>query len=181
MTLITELLHHTIPTGIFTASSENLLEIQILGLHSNLCCAVLNCSVVSDSSKPHGLYPTRFLLSVGILPVKILEGVSLLQGIFPTQGSNPGLLHCNLPNQKLEVGPEICFHKSFIWFKCMFNALIGSLQSPLRVIITVVLPGNPKYIFLARTVHLRVLGVPKVPTVVDIMVIWVKFTHSSPF
>lgn len=43
----------------------------------------------------------------------------------------------------------------------MFNALIGSLQSPLRVIITVVLPGNPKYIFLARTVHLRVLGVPK--------------------
>ena len=33
----------------------------------------------------------------GILQVRILEwvgGLSFLQGIFPTQGSNPGLLHC---------------------------------------------------------------------------------------
>ena len=32
----------------------------------------------------------------GILQVRILEWVAylLLQGIFPTQGSNPGLLHC---------------------------------------------------------------------------------------
>ena len=32
----------------------------------------------------------------GILQVRILEwgSISLLQGIFPTQGSNPGLLHC---------------------------------------------------------------------------------------
>ena len=33
----------------------------------------------------------------GILQARILESVSshsLLQGIFPTQGSNPGLLHC---------------------------------------------------------------------------------------
>ena len=32
----------------------------------------------------------------GILEARILEWValSLLQGIFPTQGSNPGLLHC---------------------------------------------------------------------------------------
>ena len=49
-----------------------------------------SCSVVSDSLQPHGLYSpwnspgqnTR----VGSL--------SLLQGIFPTQGSNPGLPHC---------------------------------------------------------------------------------------
>ena len=32
----------------------------------------------------------------GVLQARILEWVafSLLQGIFPTQGSNPGLLHC---------------------------------------------------------------------------------------
>jgi len=49
-----------------------------------------SCSVMSDSLRPHGLYSpwnspgqnTR----VGSL--------SLLQGIFPTQGSSPGLLHC---------------------------------------------------------------------------------------
>ena len=49
-----------------------------------------SCSVVSDSSWPHGLYspwnsPGQ---STG-------EGsLFLLQGIFPTQGSNPGLPHC---------------------------------------------------------------------------------------
>ena len=31
----------------------------------------------------------------GILQTRILEwDLSLLQGIFPTQGTNPGLLHC---------------------------------------------------------------------------------------
>ena len=46
-------------------------------------------SVVSDSSEPHGLYnpwnsPGQ---NTGV------GSLSLLQGIFPTQGSNPGLLH----------------------------------------------------------------------------------------
>ena len=39
-----------------------------------------SCSVMSDSLLPHGLYT-----GVGSLT---------LQRIFPTQGSNPGLLHC---------------------------------------------------------------------------------------
>ena len=47
-------------------------------------------SVVSDSLRPHGLYspwnsPGQ---NTGV------GSHSLLQGIFPTQGSNPGLLHC---------------------------------------------------------------------------------------
>ena len=47
-------------------------------------------SVVSDSLQPYGLYspwnsPGQNA-GVGSLP--------LLQGIFPTQGLNPGLLHC---------------------------------------------------------------------------------------
>ena len=47
-------------------------------------------SVMSDSLGPHGLYspwnsPGQ---NTGV------GGLSLLQGIFPSQGSNPGLLHC---------------------------------------------------------------------------------------
>ena len=49
-----------------------------------------SCSVVSDSLRPHGLYnPYNSLgqkTGVGSL--------SFLQGIFPTQGSNSGLPHC---------------------------------------------------------------------------------------
>ena len=52
-------------------------------------------SVVSDSSRPHRLWPTR-LLHPWDFPGKS-TGVGcyfLLQRIFPTQGSNPGLPHC---------------------------------------------------------------------------------------
>ena len=50
-----------------------------------------SCSVVSDSLWPHGLYspcnsPSQ---NTGV------GSLSLLQGIFPTQGSNPGLPHCS--------------------------------------------------------------------------------------
>ena len=53
-------------------------------------CASESCSVLSDSLQPHGLYspwnsPGQ---NTGV------GNFSLLQGIFPTQGSNPGLLHC---------------------------------------------------------------------------------------
>ena len=54
-----------------------------------------SCSIVSDSLPPHGLQPTR-LLCPWDFPGKS-TGVGchfLLQGIFPTQGLNPGLLYC---------------------------------------------------------------------------------------
>ena len=52
-------------------------------------------SVVSDSLQPHGLYPTR-LLRPWDSPGKNTGAGSraLPQGIFPTLGSNLGLLHC---------------------------------------------------------------------------------------
>ena len=57
-------------------------------LSAHFTCA----SVMSDSLRPHGLYPTRLLCS-RIFKAGILEWVhSLLQRIFPTQGSNPCLL-----------------------------------------------------------------------------------------
>ena len=52
-------------------------------------------SVMSDSLQLHGLQPTRLLCpwnSVGKNTGVISH--SFLQRIFPTQGSNPGLLHC---------------------------------------------------------------------------------------
>ena len=46
--------------------------------------------------QPHGFWPTRLLCPWGFSRQKILEWVAMLfsRGIFPTQGSNPGLLHC---------------------------------------------------------------------------------------
>ena len=51
--------------------------------------------VMSDSLWPHGLLPARLLCPWNSLGKN--TGVichALLQGIFPTQGSNPSLLHC---------------------------------------------------------------------------------------
>ena len=47
-------------------------------------------SVVSDSWQPHGLYSPWNSLGQNTR----VGSCSLLQGIFPTQGSNPGLPHC---------------------------------------------------------------------------------------
>jgi len=54
----------------------------------DLACAMFSCSVMSNSLQPHSS-------SVhGILQAMILEWVAMPCSIFPTQGSNPGLLHC---------------------------------------------------------------------------------------
>ena len=60
-----------------------------------LLCAWLyvlceSLSVVSDSLRPHGMYSSWNSpgQNTGV------DSLSLLQGIFPTQGSNPGLRHC---------------------------------------------------------------------------------------
>ena len=52
-------------------------------------------SVVSDSLQPRGLWPARILCPWGSPGKNTGVGsYSLLQGIFPTQGSNPGLWSC---------------------------------------------------------------------------------------
>ena len=58
-------------------------------------------SVLSDSSRPHGLHSPWN--SPGQNPG--VHSLSLLQGIFPTQGSNPGLPHCRqIPYQLSHQG-----------------------------------------------------------------------------
>ena len=54
-----------------------------------------SCSVMSNSLRRHGLQPTRVFLPWDSPGKDTGVGCHfLLQGIFPTQGSNPGLLHC---------------------------------------------------------------------------------------
>ena len=51
-------------------------------------------SVMSDSLRPHGPYSPWNSPGKNTFQASRQEGLSLLQGIFPTQGSNPGLLPC---------------------------------------------------------------------------------------
>ena len=63
-------------------------------------------SIVSDSLQPHGLYSPWNSLGQNTR----VGSLSLLQGIFPTQGSNPGLLHCRriLYQLSRKGRPESC-------------------------------------------------------------------------
>ena len=68
----------------------------------------VNCSVIYNSLPPHGLWATR-LLSPWDSPGKNtgVSNHSLLQGIFPTQGLNPHLLHCKQTLYCLSQGSAI--------------------------------------------------------------------------
>ena len=94
-----DLIHGLLPHRCYTNASEpDALAEQNKGeakstflfAHSGLGTEIKSRSVVSNSLWPRGLYspwdsPGQ---STGV------GSLSLLQGIFPTQGSNPGLPHC---------------------------------------------------------------------------------------
>ena len=71
-----------------------------------------SCSVMSDSLQPHGLY------SPGNSPGQntLVGSLSLLQGIFPTQESNLGLLHCRRTLYQLshKRSPVLCIRSDQI-------------------------------------------------------------------
>ena len=61
---------------------------------TNMGCCCLVASVMSDSVQPYRLQPARLLCPWDSLSKSTRVGChALLQGILPTQGSNPGLLH----------------------------------------------------------------------------------------
>ena len=65
------------------------------GTFSSSTVGCESSSVVSSSLQPHGLWPARLVCPWNSPGQNTGEGShSLLQGIFPTQGSNPGLPHC---------------------------------------------------------------------------------------
>ena len=86
-----------------------------------LCWVVLSRSFVPNSWPPHGLQPSRLLYPWNS-PGKNtgVASYSFLQGIFPTQGSNPGLLHCRqiLYCLSHQGSP----HKKTHFPKCPFSA-----------------------------------------------------------
>ena len=80
-----------------TVNSQEITHICTHSVQMLMCvcvCVCVSCSVVSDCLRPHGLQPTR-LLCLWDSPGKNtgVDCHSLLQRIFPTQGSSPGLLH----------------------------------------------------------------------------------------
>ena len=79
---------HCCGDGIASRSSQLKEQGNICG-YTNLCICESG-SVMSNSLQPHGLY------SPWSSPGQNTEvgSHSLLQGIFPTQGWNPGLPHC---------------------------------------------------------------------------------------
>ena len=83
---------------------------------------------MSDSSWPYGLYsPWNFPgQNTG------LGSLSLLQGIFPTQGSNPALLHCRRILYQLS-------HMGLTWSLHFVFALWGNLSWFSRLIIVVLI------------------------------------------
>ena len=70
---------------------------QVWGSNFLVCIAVFSRSVMWDSLRPHGLLgsPPGTSVHEGFSRQEYLSGChALLQGIFPTQGSNLDLLHC---------------------------------------------------------------------------------------
>ena len=80
-----------------------------------------SCSVLSDSLGPHGLPNLWNSPSQNT----VMGNLSLFQGIFPTQGSNPGLPHCtqilyqwatiSLLNMCLSLFSHRATIQNFVW------------------------------------------------------------------
>ena len=63
-------------------------------VNSSNHCAVVSLSVLSNSLQPYGLLPARLLCPWGFSRQEYWSGLPCPPpGIFPTQGSNPGLPH----------------------------------------------------------------------------------------
>ena len=72
-----------------------LYQLSHKGIYTKIYMCVLASLIISHSLRPHGMRPTMFLCPWNSTGQNTgVDSLSLLQGIFPTQGSNPGLLHC---------------------------------------------------------------------------------------
>ena len=81
-------------------------------------------SVVSDSLRSHRLKPSRLLCAWNSLRKNTGVGChSLLQGIFPTQGLNPGLKHCR--RILYQLSHQGSPRNSRLW-QCLLTAVVNS-------------------------------------------------------
>ena len=104
-----------------------LLKIWSALYHKGLCLIVYIFSLIIETeTASHSVYGPQGSSVHGVLQARILEAGShsLLQGIFLTQGSNPGLLHCRwiLTIWAAREAPS----KPFTWLslKCALNLVL---------------------------------------------------------
>ena len=109
---------HTLYLYLYSMHYSNTCHLQC-GWSVNILCESVSHSAVSHSLWPHRLKPTRLLCPWNSPGKNTGVGChSLLQGIFPTQGSNPGLLHCRqiLYHLNLQGSKHLtCSYKSNNW------------------------------------------------------------------
>ena len=79
---------------IYSAVSITAIQKGNLVIYICVCVCVLSLSVLSDSLRPYELHPAKLLCPWNFSGQNTRVGHHfLLQGIFPTQGSNLSLLH----------------------------------------------------------------------------------------
>ena len=112
-------------------------------------CESESHSVVSDSLRPHGLQSQWYSLgqNTGV------GSLSLLQGIFPTQGSKPSLPHCrqilyqlsHKGSSRTPEGVAYCFSRGSSWPRNWTGvSCIAGNSLPTE------LSGKPKYMYVKR-------------------------------
>ena len=110
----------------------------------------VSSSVVSNSLQPHGLQPARLLCPWNSLGKNTRVSCHFfLQGIFPTQGSKPGLLNCRQilyhlnhqggPDQVVTLCGTYCFPPFFHTRPALF--LTTDLSTMKRGTLSVLLLG----------------------------------------
>ena len=106
---------------------------------SRVHSSIVSVTLVSNSLRPHGLQPARLLCPWDSPGKNTGVGChSFLQGIFPTQGSNPGLPHCRqilyrLSHQGSPSVEYVSHHtrnprlllKSTLWLMAGFKSTCG--------------------------------------------------------
>ena len=88
-------LNHQILSTLSPSKASIQLKRCYLVNETSFYVLMMRRSVMSDSLRPHGLQPTRLLCPWDFPGNSTrVDCHFLLQGIFPTQRSNPGLPHC---------------------------------------------------------------------------------------
>ena len=111
----------------FATYDTYFVEVCFNYCNKNMLSAVLSCSAVSISLRPHGLQPARLLCLWDSSGKNTGVGChALLQGIFLTQGLNSGLLHCRQTLYHLNhQGSQICLENA-LYFKIFLNLFLDS-------------------------------------------------------
>ena len=111
---------------IFTFTNSFLLKLG--NVFVNVCvCVCISCSVMPNSLRPHGLQPTRLLYPWDFPGKDTGVGCHFLpQGIFPTQGLNPDLLHCRQTLYHLSYEGNPFVNMASFYFKGKYQKSILS-------------------------------------------------------